>query len=86
MAEAGHGELNLGVNKRGGFRNIAFGFDSSSDVCISFRFNDLPVKLPQSSILQTGEASEAKLYDIRFNLGLRGLGVNFKCLGRETES
>ena len=77
MAEAGHGELNLGVNKRGGFRNIAFGFDSSSDVGISFRFNDLPVKLPQSSILQTGEASEAKLYDIRFNLGLRGLGVNF---------
>ena len=56
MAEAGRGELNLGVNKRGGFRNIAFGFDSSNQVRIEFRFRQLldqvrqtPTRLPSEA-------------------------------------
>src|SRR5208283_4731542 len=41
MAEAGRGELNVGVNKRGGFRNIAFGFDSFHEVRFEFRFREI---------------------------------------------
>jgi len=78
MAEAGRGELAVGINKRGGFRNIALGFDSSQEVRAEFRFRKLPVQVPQPPSLQMSEASDKKPYDIRFSVGLRGLGGNFR--------
>ncbi len=37
MTEAGNGHLAVGLNKRGGFRNIAFGFDTSQEVQLELR-------------------------------------------------
>jgi predicted ATPase len=73
MAEAGRGELAVGVNKRGGFRNIAFGFDSSQEVRAEFRFREL-----RSQISNALFVPEQKAFDIRYRVGLRGLGVNFR--------
>ncbi|MGO8791803.1 MAG: AAA family ATPase, partial [Terriglobia bacterium] len=77
MAEAGRGELNLGVNKRGGFRNIAFGFDSSNQVRIEFRFRQLLDQVRQTPTRLPSEAPEKKPFDIKFRVGLRGLGTNY---------
>ncbi len=77
MSEAGSGRLAVGVDGRGGYRNIAFGFDSSREVRVEFRFRNLPVQVHYSG-LQMWEASEKKPYDIRFSMGLRGWGDNFR--------
>jgi predicted ATPase len=78
MAEAGRGELAVGVNKRGGFRNIAFGFDSSHEVRVEFRFREALGQVSQTLTLPMSEAPEKEALDIRFRVGLRGLGVNFR--------
>jgi len=78
MAEAGRGELAVGVNKRGGFRNIAFGFDSSHEVRVEFRFREVLGQVSQTLTLPHSEAPEKKALDIRFRVGLQGLGVNFR--------
>jgi predicted ATPase len=73
MAEAGRGELAVGVNKRGGFRNIAFGFDSSQEVRAEFHFRELRTQISDRLFVP-----EEKTFDIRYRVGLRGLGVNFR--------
>jgi predicted ATPase len=73
MAEAGRGELAAGVNKRGGFRNIAFGFDSSQEVRAEFHFRELHAQISDRLFVP-----EEKAFDIRYRVGLRGLGVNFR--------
>ena len=78
MAEAGRGELAVGVNKRGGFRNIAFGFDSSQELRVEFRFRQLVEWVSQTLNRPPSDAPEKKPFDIRFGVGLRGLGVNFR--------
>jgi predicted ATPase len=77
MAEAGRGELNLGVNKRGGFRNIAFGFDSAHEVRTEFYFKEVfrPVSQPPLSL--SPDAPKNKPLDIRFGIGLSSLRLGF---------
>lgn len=41
LAEAGNGQLMNGVFGRGGFRNIAFGFDPSLEIRIELRFKEV---------------------------------------------
>jgi predicted ATPase len=77
MAEAGQGELNRGVNKRGGFRNIAFGFDSSNDVRIEFRFRQLANQIPHTLVRPPSGSAENGPLDINFSVGLRGQGTFF---------
>jgi len=83
MSEAGRGELNLGINKRGGFRNIAFGFDSSTEVRIEFRFTHLLDTLSQTLRLPLLESPDKKSLDVRFGVGLRSQGSNFRLSGEQ---
>jgi predicted ATPase len=83
MAEAGHGELAVGVNKRGGFRNIALGFDTSQEVRAEFRFRAVLDQVSQPLNLPLLETPENKALDIRFSLGLRGMGVNYRVWGEQ---
>jgi predicted ATPase len=73
MAEAGRGELAVGINRRGGFHNIAYGFDPSQEVRAEFHFREL-----RSQISNTLFVPEQRAFDIRYRVGLRGLGVNFR--------
>src|ERR1039458_878600 len=78
MAEAAHGELNVGVNRRGGFRNIAFGFDSSQEVRVEFHFRELLNQISQPLKLPLLEAPDKKALHVRFSVGLRGQGANYR--------
>jgi predicted ATPase len=64
MAEAGNGQLANGVSKRGGFPNIAFGFDPSREVRIELRFKEaLSWRVPT-------RGGDDKL-DVRFKMAAR---------------
>jgi predicted ATPase len=73
MADAGRGELAVGINRRGGFHNIAYGFDPSQEVRAEFHFREL-----RSQISITVFVPEQRAFDITYRVGLRGLGVNFR--------
>ncbi|MGA8740725.1 MAG: AAA family ATPase, partial [Terracidiphilus sp.] len=77
MSEAGQGQLAVGVNKRGGFRNIAFGFDSSGEARIEFRFRQLLDGISPNLRLPLLESPEPKSLDTRFRVCLRGQGSGF---------
>jgi len=78
MNEAGSGQLAVGVNKRDGFRNIAFGFDSSQEVRAEFRFTGVFKPSSEGTNLTFIESSKEKPLDLRFSIALRGLGFNFR--------
>jgi predicted ATPase len=67
MAEAGNGQLANGVSKRGGFPNIAFGFDPSREVRVELRFKEaLWWRVPT-------RGGDDKL-DVRFKMAARNYG------------
>jgi len=68
MAEAGNGQLTNGVTKRGGFREIAFGFDVSREVRI-----EIVLKEALHPWRVATEGGGGKL-DIRFGMAVRGQG------------
>ncbi|MBZ5562822.1 MAG: AAA family ATPase [Acidobacteriia bacterium] len=82
MTEAARGELAVGINRRGGFRDISFGLDASSEVRIEFHFRDLPSQISQSPPSPVPETPERGSFDVRYKVALRGLGVNF-CVWKE---
>jgi predicted ATPase len=67
MAEAGDGKLANGVFKRGGFPDIAFGFDPAREVRIELLFKDAlhPWKVAEGG-------GDEKL-DVRYKLAVRNL-------------
>ena len=75
MSEAGNGQLANGVYKRGGFRDIAFGFDPSQEVSVEVRFAKgvRPIWLfnPPSE-----EESNKRERDLRFKIAMRSFGVS----------
>jgi predicted ATPase len=67
VAEAGNGQLANGVYKRGGFPNIAFGFDPSQEAGIELRFKEaLWWRVPT-------RGGDDKL-DVRFKMAVRNYG------------
>jgi predicted ATPase len=78
MAEAGNGELAVGVNKRGGFRNIAFGFEPTGEVLVEFSFKGLRDPASEMEPLPPLITLAKKPFDITYRVTLRGLGVNFR--------
>lgn len=77
MAEAGRGELNAGIGKRGGFLNIAFGFGTTHEVRTEFLFREVFRPTPQPPFYSSPDAPETKPLDIRFGIGLSSLGLGF---------
>ncbi|HMD96165.1 MAG TPA: AAA family ATPase [Terriglobia bacterium] len=68
MAEAGQGHLANGIDSRGGFRSVAFGFDLISDILTEFRFQ---VKsLPEAFPSLPPDLSGKERPDVRFKMGL----------------
>lgn len=78
MAEAGNGKLAVGINNRSGFRNIAFGFNSSQEVRVEFRFRGLGSQISETATLPLSEAPEEKRLDGRFSVALQGFGGYFR--------
>jgi predicted ATPase len=83
MAEAGNGQLTNGVFRRGGFRDIAFGFDSSGKVRLDFLFKGIqhPHKLRQlpgvaSDVGRNPSSAspESKGLDVRYTIALQNFG------------
>jgi predicted ATPase len=85
LAEAGNGQLAIGLNRRGGFRNIAFGFDSSQEVRVELRLKKA-LKVLTAGVLINGQVSpppapsvseipERKALDMRYEVGLRARGL-----------
>src|ERR1019366_8657976 len=70
------------VNRRGGFRNIAFGFDSSQEIRVEFHFRELLNQISQPLKLPLLEAPDKKALHVRFSVGLRGQGANYR-IGEE---
>ncbi|MGD0695593.1 MAG: AAA family ATPase [Terriglobia bacterium] len=71
LADAGNGQLSKGVlNKRGGFRDIAFGFDPSGDVRMEMVFKEA---LHRWKVALPVEGRDRKL-DVRFKMVLRSFG------------
>jgi predicted ATPase len=68
MAEAGDGKLANGVFSRGGFRDIAFGFDVSQEVRVALRLKEA---LDRSKLGK--EPGDGKL-DITFKMAARNYG------------
>jgi predicted ATPase len=66
MAEAGNMQLANGVAKRGGFANIAFGFDPQVELRVEMRFK---AALPAKAEGQSGDERP----DVRFSMTARGL-------------
>lgn len=69
LAEAGSGQLANGILKRGGFHDIAFGFDTSGEMRVELRFKEL--LHPWRLALQ---ASGKKL-DVVFRMVARAFGT-----------
>jgi len=78
MAEAAHGQLAVGVNRRGGFRNIAFGFEPAGEVRVEFSFKGLRDPASEMEPVPPPMGLEKKPFDITYRVALRGLGVNFR--------
>ncbi|MGD0220781.1 MAG: AAA family ATPase [Terriglobia bacterium] len=78
LSEAGRGELNLGINGRGGFRDVAFGFDPSHEVRIEFRFTEVLDQIFQPAALPPDAAPDKRAPCARFWVGLRSVGSNFR--------
>jgi predicted ATPase len=77
LSDAGRGELNVGIDKRGGFPNISFGFGSAHEVRAEFYFKEVfrPVLPPPFSSIP--DTPENKPLDIRFGISLSSLGLGF---------
>ncbi|PYV05147.1 MAG: hypothetical protein DMG26_06075, partial [Acidobacteria bacterium] len=73
MSEAGNGQLANGVYKRGGFTNIAFGFDPSREASVEVRFarSVRPIWLLSPPL---EEESNKKERDVRFKISMRSSG------------
>jgi predicted ATPase len=71
MVEAGGGQLGNGIFKRGGFLNIAFGFDPTREVRIELRFREA---LPWRKLELVAESGDKRL-DVRFKMAARSLGT-----------
>jgi predicted ATPase len=71
MVEAGGGQLGNGIFKRGGFLNIAFGFDPTREVRIELRFRGA---LPWRKLEPVAESGDKRL-DVRFKVAVRGFGT-----------
>ena len=69
-AEAGNGQLANGVNKRVGFRNIAFGFDASMEIRVEMR---LKQALPRWKLGLVPRRDDKKL-DVIFKMTARNYG------------
>jgi len=77
MSEAGRGELSVGINRRGGFRNVTFGFDISREVRVEFHFRELLDQVSQPLNLPLLEDPGKKALDVRFSVALQGQGLNY---------
>src|SRR5438094_6585876 len=73
MSEAGNGQLANGVYKRGGFTNIAFGFDPSREASVEVRLarSVRPIWLLSPP---WEEESNKKERDVRFKISMRSSG------------
>jgi len=72
LSEAGNGELSNGIFRRGGFRNIAFGFDVSTEISLELRFkgtDGIWLFAPLSKVREKQERS------LTFKLAMRSLGT-----------
>jgi predicted ATPase len=78
VSEAGRGELNVGIDKRGGFPNIAFGFGSAHEVRTEFNFKEVFRPVSQPPFSSNLDTAENKPLDIRFGIGLSSLGLGFR--------
>jgi predicted ATPase len=78
MAEAGNGQLANGIIKRGGFANIAFGFDASQEVSVEFHFRELRRQVCETLPPPPSDVSDMQPFDILYRVGLRGWGVGFR--------
>ena len=67
MAEGGEGRLGEGIDSRGGFRSIAFGFDWLSDIVLELRFQ---TKSLREVIASPPDLSGKQEPDVRFKVGL----------------
>ena len=70
LADAGNAQLMNGVLGRGGFRNIAFGFDPSLEIRIKLRFKEV---LPPWKLERVPRFGDKNL-DIIFGLAARSVG------------
>jgi len=70
IAEAGAGQLSNGVLRRGGFRDVVFGFDASKQMRFELRFREAVHAWKLFS-----EANGRRL-DVRFRAAVRSVGVS----------
>jgi len=77
LSEAGRGELNVGINRRGGFRNAAFGVDPFQEIRCELHFREILHLGSQPQNLSLMDPHGNVALGVRFSVALRGQAPNY---------